>query len=50
MRLTCLGYTKRRAAEMLCLSEDTVRYHTKSLYRKLGVHSRQDLLDLLGIK
>ena len=50
MRLTCLGYTKRRAAEVLCLSEDTVRYHTKSLYRKLGVHSRQDLLDLLGIK
>ncbi len=49
MRFICIGYTKRRIAETLSLSEDTVRYHTKSLYRKLDVHSRQDLLDLVGI-
>lgn len=49
MRFTCSGHTKRRMAEALNLSEDTVRYNTKPLYCKLDVHSRQDLLDLVGM-
>lgn len=50
MKLVVKGHTKKRIAEVLNLSEDTIRYHTKSLYRKLDVHSRQDLLDVLGIE
>ena len=30
----------------LFISENTVRGHTKSIYRKVGVHSRQELIDL----
>ena len=44
LRLTCAGLSKRVAAEELCISEDTVRYHTKQLYRKLDVHNRQELM------
>ena len=48
MRLICKGHTKKRIAEVLCVSEDTIRYHSKNLYQKLDVHSRQELLDLVG--
>lgn len=34
-------------AEKLVLSENTIRSHSKTLYTKLGVHSRQELLDLV---
>ncbi|MDR0626708.1 MAG: LuxR C-terminal-related transcriptional regulator [Bifidobacteriaceae bacterium] len=34
-------------ARKLFISENTVRTHTKSLYRKLDVHTKQDFLDLL---
>ncbi len=34
------GLTDRQTAEVLHLSEHTVRSHTKSIYRKLGVSSR----------
>ena len=34
-------------AETLYVSENTVRSHCKNLYRKLGVHNRQQVLDLL---
>ncbi|MDR0514547.1 MAG: helix-turn-helix transcriptional regulator [Coriobacteriaceae bacterium] len=33
-------------AELL-VSESTVNTHVKSIYRKLGIHSRQDLLDII---
>lgn len=45
--LTCKGHTKKRIADTLGLSEDTIRYHSRNLYSKLGVHSRQELLDLV---
>ena len=47
LRLTCKGHTKRRMAELMNLSEDTIRYHSRNLYTKLDVHSRQELLDLV---
>jgi DNA-binding NarL/FixJ family response regulator len=50
MRLLCYGRTKRYIAETLYLSEDTVRWHAKQLYRKMGVHSKQELIDLVGIE
>ncbi len=34
-------------ARQLCLSENTIRSHSKSLYTKLGIHSKQELLDLV---
>ncbi|NPD31843.1 helix-turn-helix transcriptional regulator [Eggerthellaceae bacterium zg-997] len=34
-------------AEAPCVTESTVKYHCKNIYRKLGVHSRQELFDLL---
>lgn len=44
LHLTCEGLSKREAADRLCISEDTVRYHTKQLYKKLDVHNRQELM------
>ena len=34
-------------AETLVLSPNTIRTHSKTLYAKLGVHSKQELLDLV---
>lgn len=50
MQLICKGRSKRYIAEQLSLSENTVRGYAKTLYSKLGVHSRQELLTLLGIE
>ncbi len=38
--LICAGASTREIAESLFLSEDTVYSHSKSILRKLGVHSR----------
>ena len=34
------GYSNRDIAEILTISEHTVNGYTKSIYRKLNVHSR----------
>lgn len=49
MKLICRGRSKRYIAEQLALSENTVRGYAKTLYAKLDIHSRQELLTLLGI-
>ena len=41
------GYSAKRTAEALYLSESTVNSHTRNLYRKLGIHSKQDLIQLV---
>ena len=41
------GYSAKRIAEIDCVSLNTVQTHTRNVYRKLGVHSRQKLLDLV---
>lgn len=38
------GYDVRRIARELYISENTVRYHSKNIYRKLDVHSKQEVL------
>lgn len=38
------GHDVRRIAKELYISENTVRYHSKNLYRKLGVHNKQEVL------
>lgn len=42
------GNTVAVIARRLYISENTVRGHTKSIYRKLGIHSKQELIDLLN--
>ena len=41
------GYSPAYIAKKLFLSDSTVRTHIKSIYRKLGIHSREDLLQLI---
>ncbi|MDR0514696.1 MAG: helix-turn-helix transcriptional regulator, partial [Coriobacteriaceae bacterium] len=43
------GHSKPRIAAKLMLSENTIRGYAKSLYAKLGVHSKEELLDLIGL-
>lgn len=38
------GKTLATIAEELFVSENTIKAHTKSIYRKLGVHTREELL------
>lgn len=41
------GYTFPQAAESLGVSLDTVRSHVKSVYRKLDVHKKQDMIRIV---
>ena len=49
MQLLCLGRSKRHIAEALHISEHTVKGYAKSLYAKLEVHSKEELLDLIEV-
>ena len=44
------GRSKPYITEALCLSENTVRIYTKRIYAKTGVHSKQELQDLLPLQ
>jgi DNA-binding CsgD family transcriptional regulator len=44
------GRTKNYIAETLFISENTVRWHTKRAYAKFGIHSKQELLQHIGIE
>lgn len=48
MKMLCKGRTKSYIAETLYLTENTVRSHTKHIYTKLDVHSKQELMNLVG--
>ncbi len=41
------GYSSRNIAHQLAVSESTVKTHLTHVYRKLGIHSRQDLISLI---
>lgn len=45
-----LGYSVKKVGETLFISEHTVHTHAKSVYRKLGVHAKQELIDLVDEK
>lgn len=47
MALFARGYSMPHIAEILVVSENTVRTHSKHLYNKLGIHKRQELIELL---
>jgi DNA-binding CsgD family transcriptional regulator len=47
-RLLAEGKTTREAAAALFLSPKTIEYHLRHVYRKLGVHTRDDLAAALA--
>ncbi|WP_241157248.1 helix-turn-helix transcriptional regulator [Adlercreutzia sp. ZJ242] len=47
MELIARGNTVARIAEMLVVSENTVRTHSKRIYVKLDIHKKQELVDLI---
>ena len=44
IRLIGQGYKNKKISEQLCISETTVRHHLTSIYGKLGVTDRLELL------
>lgn len=46
MELIVRGNSVSRIAEILVVSENTIRTHSKRIYSKLSIHKKQDLLDL----
>lgn len=47
VELICRGRSKSYIAERLLISENTVRGYASNAYRKLGIHNRQELIDLV---
>lgn len=47
VRLLRRGYTLSQIGSKLAVSLNTVRSHTKSIYAKLGIHSKSELIELV---
>lgn len=45
--LVAKGYTLTAVGESLYISLNTVRVHSRNLYKKLGIHKKSELLKLL---
>ena len=43
-----LGFSVKKVADILCISANTVSTHSARVYRKLGVHARQELIDMVN--
>lgn len=43
------GNSVAKIAELFVISENTVRTHSKHAYTKLGVHKRQDIIDMIEV-
>ena len=41
------GNSQKKISELIGVSVGTVQTHIKAVYRKLGIHSRQELIDLV---
>lgn len=48
--LVSMGYTVQRIAEERGVSQNTVRTHTKGLYRKLNIHTKQEAIELVNAR
>lgn len=46
--LVLQGYSLKMVAQILYIAEGTVQTHMKNLYRKLGLHSKQELIALVN--
>lgn len=47
--LLARGYSQQGIADTLCISPSTVKSHCYSIYRKLGIHSQQKLIELVEL-
>lgn len=47
LSLLALGYSSARIQSELYIAAGTVNYHTRNIYAKLGVHSKQEVIDLV---
>lgn len=47
LALMARGRNRKAISKELTLSEETIKSHSRSIYRKLSVHSQQELLDLI---
>lgn len=47
LELLARGRNRKFISEELVVSEETIKSHVYSIYRKLGIHSQQELLDLI---
>ena len=50
MMLLIHGHTRAAIAKKLFISENTARAHVKSIYSKLSVHSKQQLIAYIETK
>lgn len=42
--LCALGYSNREIAEIVFISENTVKFHLKQIFRKLDIRNRTELI------
>ncbi|MCE7991298.1 MAG: response regulator [Roseivirga sp.] len=49
MKLLAKRYTNAEMADKLCVSPNTVKFHLKNLYLKLGLSSRAEAMSRLGV-
>ena len=47
MKLICRGHSKPYIAETLFITESTVKGHVRHIYKKVNVHSRTELMELV---
>lgn len=45
LALLARGYSSARIQQELYIAAGTVNYHTRNIYAKLGVHSKQEVID-----
>lgn len=50
MALLMAGKSRREICDELTVSPDTVKTHVRSVYRKMGVHSQQELIDRVVVE
>ncbi|MBQ9955517.1 MAG: LuxR family transcriptional regulator [Eggerthellaceae bacterium] len=46
--LIARGFTAKRVADELCLTLSTVQSYSKSIYRKMGIHKKDELIELVA--
>lgn len=49
LALLARGRNRRYISEELVISEETVKSHISNIYRKIGVHNQQELLDVIEV-
>lgn len=42
------GHTNKKIAESLCISYNTVKYHIRNIYEKIGISSKGEVIDLFS--